>query len=78
MLANELNRKRAKKLCDWNGYEVYEPVSESGVSLTGLPLVILSSKAETRISTPKEAFEITNYMERAGLLDENGEPIDEH
>lgn len=76
-LAKELNCNKAKKLCDWNGYAVYEPVSASGVSLTGLPLVILSSKTETRISTPKEAFAITDYMESAGLLDENGEPLEE-
>ena len=48
----------AKRLDDWNGYEVYEPVMNGdGISFIGPPLVILVKNEHIRMSTVEEAFE---------------------
>ena len=50
-----------KRLKNWRGYEVYEPIALKGeVSYTGLPLVILVKGTEIRMSTPEESLEQLN------------------
>ena len=74
-LAHKLNCDAVRKLCDWNGYVVYEPFSTSGATYTGMPLVLLEKDNTVRISTIEESFAVTDYMDANGLLDEHGEPV---
>ena len=50
---------KAEYLKEWKGYQCYEPImNEDETSFVGLPLVILVSDDEMRMSTPEEAMEI--------------------
>lgn len=51
----------ALPLKKWNGFDVYEPIFNSGeVSIVGVPLVILVRDDVMRMSTVEEAFEQLN------------------
>lgn len=49
-----------KKLENWNGYEVYEPIMGED-AIIGIPLVIMVKGNNIRMSSIEEAF---RYMDR--------------
>ncbi len=51
-----------RKLPDWNGYEVYEPVYPEMVCV-GLPFVFLVKDGKVRASDPKETFAYRDYQD---------------
>ena len=54
-----------KQIGEWNGYTVFSPIKKKkGVSFTGYPLKILIKQNEIRWSSPKEALEILNVIEK--------------
>ena len=48
-----------KKVKDWNGYEVYEPIYKKDF-IGGFPRIVLAKDGEVRLSTNDECFA---YME---------------
>lgn len=58
---------RAEFICQWNGYDVYEPVTEKE-RVVGLPYKILVRQGDVRFSTINETFtimdECDDYLER--------------
>ena len=52
--------KDIKKLENWNGYEIYEPIMGED-AIIGIPLVIMVKGNNIRMSSIEEAF---RYMDR--------------
>lgn len=50
-----------KKVVDWNGYEVYEPIYE-GEYIGGFPKIVLVKDGVVRISTHEECFEYIQFI----------------
>lgn len=59
-LIEQLSADGVKRGKDWEGYQVYVPVYDKP-AYVGLPLVILVSDDETRLSTPEEALEYLDF-----------------
>lgn len=51
-----------RKLPDWKGYEVYEPVYPEMVYV-GLPFVFLVKDGKVRASDPQETFAYRDYQD---------------
>lgn len=59
-LIEQLSADGVKRGKDWKDYHVYVPVYKES-SFVGLPLVILVSPSETRLSTLEEALEYLDF-----------------
>lgn len=57
----KLFAKDLKKVEDWNGYEVYEPIYD-GEFIGGFPKIVLVKDGEARISTREECFAYINFV----------------
>ncbi len=63
--AREQGYAAAEYICDWNGWRAYEPFFEGeGTAFVGLPLVILEKDGLIRMSTPEEAFAVTDVLDK--------------
>ena len=93
-------QNRIKELCaergynsfnylgQWNGFDVYEPDSDSdegagAIPSTGLPFFFLAQGEEVRVTAPNEAFEILDALypdeeepEEEDLEDEDESDVD--
>lgn len=59
-IIEQLSADGVKRGKDWKDYQVYVPIYKVN-SCVGLPLVILVSPSETRLSTAEEALEYLDF-----------------